>query len=366
MSTPTIHVYSETIDANTFVDRILAKRIKLEETPSIGETPRALLDDIADLLIEVFHFVGSRGAATAFVEARFGRISEARAQLARLLQSPGIAQRTPEWYATRRELITASDFGQALGSGKFGTPKQFFAKKCGYEPERPFNALIPPLKWGVMFEPVANEVYCHKNGVRVHEFGLLRHPTVPYLGASPDGITDLGVMVEIKCPYKRKIDGTIPSQYFHQIQGQLEVCGLTECDYLECEFVAMEWDEDPDTPYTGLIAEFRCDGAVSYEYFYAWTTTSNPTEWLELQKQKPNYYWTHRWRLGTYRCSRVYKDEAFVADMVKRLGDTWNKIIAYRNDRDLYVKEIGAPSAAPEAKREFGTALAGYSFIDED
>ena len=355
----TTQTYVESVDANTFVDRVLSKRC--------GQIID-LSNDIADLLADVFHLFGSRGAAAAFVEARLERIAEARAQLARLQESPGVAQRTPEWYATRRELITASDFGQALGSGKFGTPKQFFAKKCGYEPERPFNALIPPLKWGVMFEPVANEIYCHKNNVRVHEFGLLRHPTVPYLGASPDGITDLGVMVEIKCPYKRKIDGTIPSQYFHQIQGQLEVCGLTECDYLECEFVAVESDEDPGTPYTGLIAEFRCDGAVTYEYFYAWHADSQPAaEWLDLQKQKPNYYWTHRWRLATYRCSRVYKDEAFVADMVKRLGDAWSKIEAYRNNLDLYVKEIGAPTAPSSTSYGgAGAGLTGYSFIDED
>ena len=35
----------------------------------------------------------------------------------------------------------------------------------------------------------------------------------------------------------------MPQQYYYQIQGQLDVCGLDECDYLECEF---EVTEDPD------------------------------------------------------------------------------------------------------------------------
>ena len=47
-------------------------------------------------------------------------------------------------------------------------------------------------------------------------------------------------MLEIKCPFKRKINGSIPDQYWMQIQGQLEVCNLEECDYLECELSEYE------------------------------------------------------------------------------------------------------------------------------
>ena len=161
-----------------------------------------------------------------------------RAIVRDLLVSPGIEQRTPEWYAARDGLITASDFAQALGQGKFGTQKDFFVKKVrpdsipGFDP----NA-SPALKWGVMFEPVANDIYSGRNGgIAIHEFGLLRHPKIPHIGASPDGITDAGVMVEIKCPFQRRINGEVPHQYYCQIQGQLAVCGLRRCDYLECEF----------------------------------------------------------------------------------------------------------------------------------
>ena len=50
--------------------------------------------------------------------------------------------------------------------------------------------------------------------------------------SSPDGISELGIMLEIKCPFKIKIDGSIPEQYWMQIQGQLEVCDLEECQKL--------------------------------------------------------------------------------------------------------------------------------------
>ena len=48
------------------------------------------------------------------------------------------------------------------------------------------------------------------------------------MGASPDGITDDGVMVEIKCPPKRKFTKTVPPHYKMQVLGQLEVCNLDD------------------------------------------------------------------------------------------------------------------------------------------
>ena len=40
-------------------------------------------------------------------------------------------------------------------------------------------------------------------------------------------------MVEIKCPPRRKFTKTVPSHYWMQVQGQLEVCGLDECDFFQ-------------------------------------------------------------------------------------------------------------------------------------
>ena len=138
---------------------------------------------------------------------RYNDIVHDRTVLRRLSTSPGIEQRTPEWYAAREGLITASDFAQALGHGKFATQKDFFVKKV--EPG-PFQS-SPALKWGVMFEPVASDIYRARNGgIKMYEFGLLRHPRLSHVGASPDGITDAGIMVEIKCPYQRKINREVP------------------------------------------------------------------------------------------------------------------------------------------------------------
>ncbi|PNH02590.1 hypothetical protein TSOC_011417 [Tetrabaena socialis] len=126
-----------------------------------------------------------------------------------------------------------------------------------------------------MYEDVAQQVYCKRNGVRIHEFGLLKHPTVAHIGASPDGISELGVMLEIKCPYRRQITGEVPVQYYYQIQGQLEVCGLQECDYLELKLEESPRPDFYDTaghtifPERGVVAEFYDSEAGKTVYTYS-------------------------------------------------------------------------------------------------
>lgn len=201
-------------------------------------------------------YVGPGGPTAATVKDRYREMLKDREQLSRLLVEPGVTQRTPEWYSARNGLVTASDFAQAMGKGKFASQKEFFLKKvpvaavgaggaggdASSSPSASAStpspmASSPALKWGVMFESVALDVYRSRNGgIPVHEFGLLRHPSIPHIGASPDGITDAGVMVEVKCPYQRRINREVPYQYYCQIQGQLDVCRLRHCDYLECEF----------------------------------------------------------------------------------------------------------------------------------
>ena len=89
---------------------------------------------------------------------RMCKIETYRLQLDQLRNIPNIQQRSDEWYRVRKSLITASDFAQALGKGKFGSKKQFMKKKCGYE-EDVIDMNIPPLQCGVRYEEVANMLY---------------------------------------------------------------------------------------------------------------------------------------------------------------------------------------------------------------
>ena len=44
------------------------------------------------------------------------------------------------------------------------------------------------------------------------EVGLVVHPELTWLGASPDGVTNTGRLIEIKCPFKRLI---VPTETPH-------------------------------------------------------------------------------------------------------------------------------------------------------
>ena len=155
-----------------------------------------------------------------------------RSQFKYLQTLPQHEQKSAEWYAMRLTMLSASDWGTILGENHYSTPDQVLLKKCG-EDSFMTNAAM---QWGNKYEDVAISVYEYRNKAKVYDFGCIRHPSISFLGASPDGITTDGVMLEIKCPTSRQITGIPPRYYWCQVQGQLEVCELDRCDFLECKF----------------------------------------------------------------------------------------------------------------------------------
>lgn len=259
-----------------------------------------------------------------------------------LQKQPVIVQRSEEWYNIRNNLITASDFAQALGKGKFGTKKQFFENKCGYQ-EVNIDFSIAPLQWGVRYEEVAKKVYESNMNIHVHEFGLMKHPTIDFVGASPDGISENGIMLEIKCPWKRKKTETIPDQYYYQIQGQLEVCDLEECDYIECYFKEFENEldflEDENVYYKGIVLKNKND---EYEY--------GELNDLEFHKNK-EYSQIYLYGLKDVFQKRVYRDKQFFAEIISDIEVVWNNVKIYKSDKNKYDLEIKPKQKISSAKR---------------
>jgi putative phage-type endonuclease len=158
-------------------------------------------------------------------------------------------QRSKEWFAMRDGAITASDGGCVLDVNKYEPPYKFIIKKCI---GAPFNS-NEFCYHGKKLEEIATMIYAYRMNVTVEEFGLMMHPTYSFLGASPDGICNnykhdgihrskyVGRMLEIKCPFVRKINKTgnicgdiCPIYYWVQVQLQLECCDLEECDFWQC------------------------------------------------------------------------------------------------------------------------------------
>lgn len=84
-------------------------------------------------------------------------------------------------------------------------------------------------------------------GVITEKGGFIAHPTLDWLGASPDATIREGTLripVEAKCP--RKLHTHVPLKYFHQIQVQLECMGAPYGYFVS-------WVEDSDAQFVKQV-----------------------------------------------------------------------------------------------------------------
>ncbi|MFL2976264.1 MAG: lambda exonuclease family protein, partial [Candidatus Thalassarchaeaceae archaeon] len=149
-----------------------------------------------------------------------------------LYRRPFFKQGTEQWLEQRKSFLTASDVGAVLGNCIFKDRGTVHGQKIGtIFPEEQTEAM----KHGTLTEPEARREYERITGNKVVQFGLLTGTEMlHFIGASVDGITTDGIVVEIKCPYSRKIrPGVVPSYYHDQVQTQLAVCDLDIAHYFE-------------------------------------------------------------------------------------------------------------------------------------
>lgn len=167
-------------------------------------------------------------------------------KVAALLQRPQWAQRTPEWYEIRRTLLTASDVAGALDIKPYasytGSPRAALLQKK--VENKPFSNIFT--MHGQKYEDEARDMMASMLGEHVLDFGLLVHPDLPWLAASPDGITTTGKCVEIKCPLRRAIEpGVIPHHYMPQVQVQMAVCDLDSTLFVQYRPPHLNSDNKP-------------------------------------------------------------------------------------------------------------------------
>lgn len=184
--------------------------------------------------------------------------AEIQAKMTRLRESKQYEQRTPAWYDVRKTLVTASDasailrktgdmckdyisdfsLSDSFADGKPCNPycsqREYTLKK--FDRAKSFGDGSVATQWGNRFEEIACNIYQRLTKSKVELFGLLLHPELKWLAASPDGVSDKGILLEIKCPYKRRIDSVPPFHYWVQVQIQLEVMDLSAADFFQVEF----------------------------------------------------------------------------------------------------------------------------------
>ena len=321
------------------------------------------------------------------------------AKIRALQEKPQPDQRTPEWYARRNNLITASAASKAFGSQ--ASVNQLVYEKCksqteaaaaaaeaartgsaNQSPPAPLQGPVnSPLHWGQRYEPVTVMVYEHRNKTTLGEFGCIQHETYPFIGASPDGINIdatspiYGRMVEIKNIVNREITGHPKEEYWIQTQIQMEVCDLDECDFVETRFKEYESKEEYDADGTtkegytakgnekGIILWFQTAPAVTqyghivtptqlYEYAPIGATPYEYDKWeaeIFAKHERLRSVWvrTIYWYLDEYSCVLVRRNRLWFEEAVKVLARVWAMIEEER--------ETGYEHRAP-VKRRAGPA----------
>ena len=139
-------------------------------------------------------------------------------------------QRTDAWYKARRGKLTASNFGTALGLCPWTTRQKLWNRMIDPSSDT-FKGNIAT-NWGTDNEPNGILEYSCTTRNQVLATGFHVHKALGWLGGSPDGLVGDDGMIEIKCPFTRKVQKEVPLHYYAQINGLLEITGRKWCDFV--------------------------------------------------------------------------------------------------------------------------------------
>jgi len=260
-----------------------------------SETELAYLDRILEMYHEQWTKILLKQSAANYSEIPSKEVLDA------LLSQKQLEQRTSEWYHQMATIISASELGHLFGSAR-ERAKLVLSKTVPYpsrnQPLAVVSERMSAFDWGIRFEPVVKQIYEHKYGTTIKELGRLSHQVDPRCTASPDGLIyhcpkneRTGRLIEIKCPVTREIDGTVPKDYYAQMQMQLHVTGLTVCDYVEAVFTSpynqgVALREGPGL-YNGYIALVRrAEGTYGNDFYYVYSPVNCEAEWPDTVKHE--------------------------------------------------------------------------------
>ena len=308
------------------VEEEIQEAIDTAEMGAEDYTSAAAAKEIGLALMEKFlAAAGSVGWASQSPEERL-----AAAEL--VLQSPQVPQRTPAWYAQGKEVLTASEFATLYGSpravGQMVMSKVPPTESAAVQPNRLAccTSEMGPFDWGVRFEPVVKQILGAKWGVVIAESGRLLHPTDASLAASPDGLllaaadpARVGRLLEIKCPIRRAIGDGIPFEYWCQMQVQMEVTGIGECEYVEVKFDSVEKGKtDLSGEPEGHIWLLQNPDTCELRYVYTVQERAELDAWVELERIP--------WRVAGFYSEVVSRDRNWFASTAESRAAFWGKV----------------------------------------
>ena len=246
-------------------------------------------------------------------------------------------QRTAAWHTKRGQMLTASEIYKGLPDATPNQRHELIMSKL--QPRQLVNTVpVRALLWGTQFEPIAKEIYCElQHKISIADTTCVPHPTVPFLGASPDGIIlseddRHGKLVEFKCPISREFteNTPVPQAYFHQMQLQMECTGLDECDYIEMQFKELSYTKyvECKAPYKSFFAVHETTGEVLYKDF------RSPDDYVTWKEKVLGDNWDQYeivyWMLNNWRSLTVKKQKGWLDLYLPTLTQIWAEIEEYR------------------------------------
>lgn len=141
------------------------------------------------------------------------------------------AQRSDSWLGARKGRMTGSIAGAVVGHN-------FFSKPTDQLKELLWNTFTgnEATQWGTDHEAEAAACYEAHTKYKVTYTGLVVNEEKPWFAYSPDGIVEEDengqkILLEIKCPFKKKLYPSIPMCYYDQIQYGCHMLGCAFADF---------------------------------------------------------------------------------------------------------------------------------------
>jgi putative phage-type endonuclease len=277
---------------------------------------------------------------------------------------PQVAQRSAEWFNSRKMRITASEIGCVLGVNPYKSRNVFWKEKLSVlknEPEKERESSWIS-EWGVRYEPIVQNIIrqrFQKSNYNLQEtlfeYGMICHPTIPFLGASPDGILFDGTMIEIKCPPTRQIEeNEVVPYYYSQMQLQMECCQLDKVEFIECKIFEYRTFElflldsiDQQDIFTSINQELK--GVVAYNsnenkyYYFNDSETINISCWspekkIRISKIEMLNQWMHQyqtnlscklfyWKLELFSSKMIYRNTEYINNMIQETSKFWDSLL---------------------------------------
>lgn len=341
------------------------------------------IEHAVDVAVSIFyrHIIPPRSFPNTFIR-KIPDVNKIKSKIEFIKNIPQPPQRTDEWYKFRHSCVTASNAWKAFISD--ATRSQLIYEKCiPLDPNKFSNqSLNSPMHWGVKYEPISVQWYELTYGGIIDDFGCIPHNTISCLAASPDGInTDpssnhFGRMLEIKNIVNREINGIPKMEYWIQMQLQMEVCNLNECDFLETRFIEYNSKEDfdADGSFTEtkdkklkgiIILFFDKDNNPHYEYPSLKLSSDDFDKWEEQTMEKCSHLnWVTNiyWKLEEISCVLVLRNKPWFAHAKTYLEDIWKSI---EHDR-IHGYEHHAPKKNSKRKNEPTSKTVSKCLIDID